>query len=450
MKRNHILLSLLMLAPLSITLASCKDEEEVQEEKIEINFESPSIDCYEDDVFALICSTNSKKSPVFSSSNSSVASVSSDGVVAAKKAGEVVVHAYVEGVEATCTITIKSLSEKKEAYISYENNTFVLGLNETEKQQIKPTFVNKDGQSEEKQFTFVSSNESVVTVDESGTLTPVGEGTGYVTVKAENVESKVYFDSYTMTISTPDDWLEMLKIVNKKGARYSLLNDLDFTGFTYKVGSGYIGGDQMSFIADISGNSHTISNITFENPTESVSLFGLCTAFKLSNLSFKNITVNSTNSVTFGICTHIMRHINEGGENVLYPTLFNNVLFDIKLSSTVTFTGFANYVYGIGAENVYFNVKTTTGGPLNKKKMFLLGQGHYLWWDGSTLRNTIFHLDGTNEYSNPTEGFNQYSPLQLVNFLVTDSFIEASHFGSQYFDKNIWNFVPNDIPTLNE
>lgn len=451
MKRKHILLSLLMFAPLSVSLASCdKKQEEIKEEKIEINFETSTLECFEDDVFKLAFSTNSKKNPVFSSSDISIASISSEGVIAAKKPGEVEIHAIVEGVEAVCTITIKDLKDKKEAYISCENNSFVVGLNETEKQQIKPTFMNKDGQSEQKQFTFTSSDESILTVDNTGILTPKGVGSGYVTVKADNVESKVYFDSYTMTIKTPEEWLDMLKIVNKKGARYSLLNDLDFTGYTYEVGSGYVGSEQLSFIADIKGNNHTISNITFENPTSSVSLFGLVTAFEISNVTFKNIRVISDNSVTFGICTHVMRHINEGGENVLYPTLFSNVLFDITLSPSVVFTGFANYVYGIGAESVYFNVKTTTGDALNKKKMLLLGQGHYLWWDGSTLRNTIFRLDGTKEYSNPTEGFNQYSPLLLVNFLVTDHFIEASHFGSQYFDKNVWNFIPNDIPTLNE
>ena len=146
MRNKFILLSLLAFAPISMASCSCAAQEEKEEpKKTEISFENAYYTLYEDDMIKLKVNTNSTKNIEFLSSNSDIVSVSSDGLVIAKKPGDVVISASVEGVTANCNISVKDLSEKKTAYISLEENSFTLGLNETELKKINPTFYDADG-----------------------------------------------------------------------------------------------------------------------------------------------------------------------------------------------------------------------------------------------------------------------------------------------------------------
>ena len=455
MKNKLVLLSLLAFAPMMLTSCNKGGEEQKQEEKIVLSFENDSYVCFEDDILKLNISTNSKKNVEVYSSDPTIASVSSEGLVFAKKRGTVVITATVEGITVTCNLEVKAASEKKEAYIELEENSFTVGLNETTYKQIKPLFINASGTSEDVTFTYSSLNENIVEVDENGVLTPKSMGSCFVSVKANNVETRVFVDSYNMTIRTPDDWLDMLKVTDLRDARFTVLADLDFTGYTYEVGSGYDEEWKMlMFLADIKGNNHTISNITFKDVKEDVSLFGFATHLQVSNLAFRNITVDTSSTVKFGLTRKIMKHYTEpgpGGESVnnIYTTLISNVVVDASLSTNVSFVGFAVDTYGIGAENVYFNIKNIDGEPLKKTKMRILGDNHYLWWEGSFISNIVFHLEGMSEYTYEPSHAEGYA-LKVTDICVTDKFIEANYFASTHFDMNIWNIVPNDIPTLNK
>ncbi len=76
------------------------------------------------DSFYLIAVTTTGKRPTWSSSNSSIASVSAAGKVTAKKAGSVTIRAKSKGAEASCTIKVnKTTIALNHTKLSMENGT---------------------------------------------------------------------------------------------------------------------------------------------------------------------------------------------------------------------------------------------------------------------------------------------------------------------------------------
>ena len=449
MKNNFFASCLIALT--SISLFSCNKSKPTEEKVIplEISFNESALECYEDEVLVLSVNTNSNKTPSYTSSDTGVASVSSEGIVFAKKPGSAVLTASIDDKQTTCTLTIKSLEDKHESYITFEKSFFTVGLNDTIFYQIEPTYINENGIVENKSFTFESLNESIVTVDEDGFILPVSSGSCFVSVKSDNVEAKVFVDSYTMTIRTTDDWFDMIDILDEVDARFSIMNDIDFTGVTYRSGaSGYDDQWKMHyFIGNINGNGHTISNITFLNVNNDVCLINYGTHIQMSNLSFKNIVVDTEASIKFAIFNGIYKATPVNGGEEIMTTLFSDVMFDIAISSSVKFGGFAYTIYGIGSNHVFFNVTCLNDNSLLKNRLFPLGFDSVVWFQGSFVTNTVYLFEGIKEYTNPTVYKNTLG-FEISNVFVTDSLIEANYFASQSFNLNIWNFVPNNIPAL--
>lgn len=113
----------------------------------------------------------------FTSSDPDVVSVDANGNLIAKKAGLVNITASSSnGIEASCIVSSVSLVEK----ININATTLSLKLGGSA--QIK-TAVTPEGSLNERDLVWESSDESVITVDENGIVTSVGEGQAVISVK---------------------------------------------------------------------------------------------------------------------------------------------------------------------------------------------------------------------------------------------------------------------------
>ena len=112
----------------------------------------------------------SKKTVTWTSSNSKVATVDSEGKVTGKKSGTAVITAKANGVSATCNVTVEG------GLISIDAEKTVLYTGETK--QLKTNAGKNDV------LTWKSSDETVATV-ENGKVTAVGAGTAMISVESD-------------------------------------------------------------------------------------------------------------------------------------------------------------------------------------------------------------------------------------------------------------------------
>ena len=116
----------------------------------------------------------------WSSSNSSVASISSDGLITANAPGTTTIRAATwMSVSSTCTVTV---TKKVIAVSSVSLNKTSLSLMEQETYQLVATVSPAD--ATDKTVTWTSSNSSVATVDGNGVVKGVAVGSATITAKA--------------------------------------------------------------------------------------------------------------------------------------------------------------------------------------------------------------------------------------------------------------------------
>ena len=121
------------------------------------------------------------------SSNTAVATVSTSGVVTAKKAGTCTIIFTANdgsGVKATCTITVTQLVTKIELSNPAPQTPIIVGS------KIKLGCSVLPATATNKLVTFISSNTAVATVDANGEVTAISAGTVTITAKAKDGSGK--------------------------------------------------------------------------------------------------------------------------------------------------------------------------------------------------------------------------------------------------------------------
>lgn len=141
----------------------------------------------------------------WSSSKKSVATVSKQGKVTAKKKGTATITAKMSGKKYNCKITVK----KKVALKSISLNTTSLTLNEDDTYKLNVQYIPKNT-TDNKEVTWKSSNDFVADVEEDGTIYAYSAGTTTITAKVGSKkatckitvkESSIYVSSIVLNKS---------------------------------------------------------------------------------------------------------------------------------------------------------------------------------------------------------------------------------------------------------
>ena len=161
------------------------------------------------------------QSVTWSSSDDSIATVSSTGEVYGVAKGKATITATtVNGKTAKCKVTVK-VKKVKSVKLNYKTKTMYLNKTYQLDAKIKPL------DATYQTITWKSTKPSVATVDEFGLVTPVSDGTCYIKAKAANgksakvkvtVKLRSYFSSHTGTASENKKALKAaLEIIAEKG-----------------------------------------------------------------------------------------------------------------------------------------------------------------------------------------------------------------------------------------
>ena len=432
--------------PLAITLlVGCNKSPKKVENYLRLDKSEYTL--FEDETFVLNGTTNLSGSISYSSENNRIASISSSGRVIAKKEGQTRIVASIETLTAYCNLIVKPLSEKNADYITFENNDFVIGLNENQTYQISPSYHSGDS-IKEKTFTYVSDDDSIATVNESGVITPVKEGTTSVVVSSGDVSSAVYLDIYTIKMNNKEDWMSMIAMTENKEARFYLNQDIDMSGIAYAPASSY--GNYL--MGELNGGYHSVKNITMDENIIEQSVFGFATAFNLKNIAFENTVFTSSEANNnCGLFISYMHHITEQdskGENVnvVYPAVISTVLCDFKYTQSSGNLIAKNFYGGI-VQDVFGYMRDTSGNPLVSSQSYAIAQNFYLWWDPNSVSNIICYVPNGDISIYPafeSEGLS----IAFDGIHKTNSLIEADFLANTYFDMNVWDVTPNEIPNF--
>lgn len=127
--------------------------------------------------------TGTKGKITWTSNKKSVATVSSKGIVKAKKKGTAVITTkYGKNKKLTCKVTVKQ--PVKSIKLNKTSATLKKGSSLTLKAAVAPNSANN------KAVTWSSSNKKVATVSSKGVVKAVGNGTATITVKAKDGSGK--------------------------------------------------------------------------------------------------------------------------------------------------------------------------------------------------------------------------------------------------------------------
>ena len=131
----------------------------------------------------VVTPSNSQEKVTYKSSNTKIATVSSTGVITAKKVGKVTITLLSGKQKATVTLTVKKAPALKAIKNVPTKKTITKGKTYTLKPQLYPSGAIA-------KITYTSSNKSVATVDSKGKITAKKKGTAVITVKAGKFTAK--------------------------------------------------------------------------------------------------------------------------------------------------------------------------------------------------------------------------------------------------------------------
>lgn len=131
----------------------------------------------------VVTPSNSQEKVTYKSSNTKIATVSSTGVITAKKVGKVTITVQSGKQKATVTLTVKKAPALKAIKNVPTKKTITKGKTYTLKPKLYPSGAIA-------KITYTSSNKSVATVDSKGKITAKKKGTAVITVKAGKFTAK--------------------------------------------------------------------------------------------------------------------------------------------------------------------------------------------------------------------------------------------------------------------
>ena len=182
-------LTIFLLITLPILFACTQKEQEVRVESVSINQSSVELEIGKTiQLNATVSpSTATRKDVTWSSSKSSVASVSSSGLVTAVSEGTTTITASADGKKGECTVTVfKGFVAVSEVKLGKTEVTLYVGEEETLTASVLPD------NATDKTITWTSSDKSIASV-ESGKVKAVKKGEATITAKAgdKTAEAKI-------------------------------------------------------------------------------------------------------------------------------------------------------------------------------------------------------------------------------------------------------------------
>ena len=170
----------LLLITLPLLFACTRKEQEVRVESVSVSPSTASLTIGETLQLNASISPSSatRKDIIWSSSKSSVASVSASGLVSALDEGTVTITAYADGKKGECTVSIvKKAIAVSEIMIDKTEMTLYEGEEETLTASVLPE------DATDKTITWTTSDKAIASV-ESGKVKAVGKGTAHITASA--------------------------------------------------------------------------------------------------------------------------------------------------------------------------------------------------------------------------------------------------------------------------
>ena len=454
-----LILAVAIVTTLCLVLA--KPSEETPTDKTTISLNVNAYALTEDETFTIAATTNSTDVIKWTSSSPEVASVSSQGRVIAKTAGETTITATVGNVSDSCRVQV--VADNAQATIKLAQTTLRLSA-ASGAMQIQGTVVGGDSQQTlaEAGATYETDNASVATVSADGTVTPMSVGSTLVFVSANGRTKTVAVEVYTMLVSTAEDWNVMLGLPGDLAARFYVTNDIDFSGVTYNAKTNN-GGDVLlsqSFCGSLDGGGHTISNVTFDSAVSSQSLFGTMVGCTLTNIAFSNI--HFTASGAAGLAIRVLQHYNVADENgnatrelLFAPCYVTNVFGDFVYDYNGV-SGITGIYYGGGMENVFVSMRKSDGSALNKTTDFAVAKQSMVWsmadpnWFPNNYLNNVVVLAESGAvnaaWDTTYDGAGLTIGLSGLHCVTTK--MEAGYLVRTLFDNNMWTVTPGQLPEL--
>ena len=177
----------------------------IRNEVIEITLNKTQITIEEDQTENLIATITpenaTNKEVVWTSSDENVATVDGEGTVTAVGVGEATITAKTEnGITATCRVTV---TQKIINPTEITLNKTQITIEEEQTENLIATITPENATN--KEVVWTSTNESVATVDEEGTVTAVGVGEAIITVTTENNMTATCSVTVTQKIINPTE-----------------------------------------------------------------------------------------------------------------------------------------------------------------------------------------------------------------------------------------------------
>lgn len=255
-----------------------------------------------------------------------------------------------------------------------------------------------------------------------------------VNANRSNKTNPVYSSEIkVVNISSEQEFYDMAKTAKVNGTSvsvntiYSLTKDLDFTGFTYAIGT-----EAKTFTGLFRGNNHTISNITINEPSltnstlfKLVNVFSKVSAGTVMDVKFDNINILGDTSSTKQVA--IIGELQGGYVYNVHGTRVNTAGKEAVGGIIGQVSGGINYIANCSLVNPYADYMSIVGTNEDGDSYFVAPQGSE-YTDGRLYYNSLnkYQIHATNKYAGGIVGNAQMNSDQSVfELYVHDCYVDA-------------------------